>query len=308
MQYLIILLVVFSSNIFANTTDISVELNIGNKNDNFVREEARVMALIAASDDLPSLVSGVQQLNDGIYSENIKALGFANFHSELKTEVWDRVNGLYKATFSISLDVEKTMGLLNDASRNENAKASLLKAVDQIKQIAKDGITRSELIELKSISKRIVSGDYYKGMLTVDKLLRELNNELYIDSLNQLVEEFVSSAKVELVRNDTKKGLTQFNIKGNANWNEFKTITQKMENMLEVSKAKDVCLINDLGVFYVYDIASQKNILQKGLTGFDGKPAHFSNIPVIIYHSNNEDFLERFVNSIRVIECYKPWH
>lgn len=158
----IIFLMLLSAKLSASVmVDVSVPIHPSNKE--LTLQNAKTKAAKQAIGELPSIIWGSQSLSNEVYHEEIRAIGFAQAHVEIKDESWNYTDKKLTIKANVSWDHEKIMSILNDVKQGQDAK----KYVKQIETILQ-GINASDFIDSsaynKHIEARLLASPYYLGM------------------------------------------------------------------------------------------------------------------------------------------------
>jgi hypothetical protein len=130
---LLVFLLFFSTFTLAVTSEVSVdvEIPINGMPDSQVQNIAKNKAVVLAMEQLPKIVWGTETSINGNYSENIKAISFAQAQVEVTNELFDRVNQQYTLKANVSWDQSQVMTMLDEVQKGEKAKVTL----NQIKSL-----------------------------------------------------------------------------------------------------------------------------------------------------------------------------
>lgn len=161
----------------AQPVNVTVTEQIGARPDEIVRQSARVKAQWKAIDRLPVVISGIEQLKDDDYSQEIKALSAGDATVAVTNEVWDRQAGILTLTADVSLDSAKSLELIDEIRVSVEARARLKEVYQKLDSLAAAGmVNQPELIQAESERARILSEFLIRDSIAASKAATQ---ELY---------------------------------------------------------------------------------------------------------------------------------
>lgn len=125
-SFVVLLTCLFSSSFYCTAgSKITVDLNINGLSDTRLRTVAKNKAIAQAMNDLPTVIWGNQNISNGHYSEEIKAIGFAQADIKILNETFQRQTNSYILEAEVFWDEEKIMHVLAQVTKGEQAKKTL---------------------------------------------------------------------------------------------------------------------------------------------------------------------------------------
>lgn len=109
----------------ASAIEQAVSLSTQGKDDFIVRLEAKNQALLKSLDKLPTVIWGQENLENGRYTEQIRAIGYAHAKVTVLTEIFDRVRDTYSMTANVQFDEQAILNTLDKVSKGQRAQTTL---------------------------------------------------------------------------------------------------------------------------------------------------------------------------------------
>lgn len=190
----------------AAPVQVTVSINMNGKSDNQLRVIAKNKAILDALDKLPAVVWGTESSDNGMYTEAIKSIGFAQADVSVTSETFDRAEQRYTMEALVQWDQEKILSTLSLVQQGQNAK----KTLEQLKSLI-DPSSLKKYIDQKSTdlvppnveAEILVNPMFYATSFEEYKSLHlGLVTELAIALSNKLIEE-ATKVKFTLVSADS---------------------------------------------------------------------------------------------------------
>lgn len=292
MKYLLLFLVFVSLVSFAGT-QVTVEVALNGQPDDLVRQFARVKAQREGITNLPVLISGVERLVDGQFSEEIKAASIANVVVNPVSELWDRSHNKYLLTADVELDSENTLALMNLVKDSEYAMSKLKKAYEVIDSLSRlDRVTPSDYLKAKEAINSITSHSVVRS--TIEDSLKA--RQKYIEDAYQLYEAMYvltvleHNTKIEVTEVDSSKVYYSYTITHDFNKAGLYDFWTK-DDVLKRAWGKQqigLCLTGKAGITFV--ISDLSTNIEK--TGF-------------FYHKGDDNAVSNFKDYVKWSICDK---
>ncbi|MDC8832862.1 hypothetical protein [Alteromonas gilva] len=296
MKYLLLFLFIASSAVAAST-QVTVEVAVNGQPDDLVRQFARVKAQREGIVRLPVLITGVERLVNGQFSEEVKAASVAHVIVNPVNEQWDRANNKYTLTAEVELDSEKTLAVMALVKGSANAKDNLKKAyavIDRLSQL--DGTTASDYLKAKEAINSITSHTVVRS--TIESSLKA--RQKYVEEAFELYE---AMYVLPVLRNNTVLNITEvdeskvyytYTITQNFNKEGLNTYWSKNDVLKRAWKKQRIglCLTGKAGTTYVTsELANtwNRDIVNKGY----------------LYHNGNDDTVANFQDYVKWVVCDK---
>tara|TARA_R110000868_G_scaffold73885_6_gene213799 strand:- start:511 stop:1413 length:903 start_codon:yes stop_codon:yes gene_type:complete len=296
MKYLLLFLVFVSVVSFAGT-QVKVEVALNGQPDDLVRQFARVKAQREGITHLPVLISGVERIVDGQFSEEIKAASIANVVVNPVSELWDRSHNKYLLTADVELDRENTLALMNLVKDSEYAMSKLKKAYEVIDSLSRlDRVTPSDYLKAKEAINSITSHSVVRS--TIEDSLKA--RQKYIEDAYELYEAMYvlpvleHNTKIEVTEVDSSKVYYSYTIThdfNKAGLYDFWTKDDVLKRAWEKTRI-GLCLTGKAGTTFVTSDLSRAWSKDIEKTGF-------------FYHRGDDNAVENFKDYVKWSVCDK---
>ena len=296
MKYILLFIVFASVGAFAGT-QVTVEVGLNGQPDDLVRQFARVKAQREGITNLPVLISGVEKLVNGQYSEEVKAASIANVIVNPVSELWDRGQNKYVLTAEVELDAEKTLEVMNLVMDSEYAMTKLKKAYEVIERLSRmDNVTPGDYLKAKEAINSITSHSVVRT--TIDDSLKA--RQKYIEEAYELYESMYvlpileHNTKIEVTEVDSTKVYYSYTIKHGFNTeglNAFWTKDDVLKRAWEKTKIV-LCLTGKAGTTFVTSQLSKAQSRDFVKTGY-------------FYHRGDDNAVANFKDYVQWSVCDK---
>lgn len=190
-------LTITTANAASVLTDVEIQINGVDRNT--LMTHAKSTAVIQAIDKLPTVIWGEQHLMDEKFSEDIKAIGFAQADVKVLVEKYDLTRNTLSLKAQVSWDEAKMLSMLKSVQEGEAAKKrvrEITSLIDSIKvedHLSKDSYKK--LIEARLLASPLVTGE---SLVNAHQIYQTTLNQM-LDLRRQLVLHYISSIQVSAI-------------------------------------------------------------------------------------------------------------
>lgn len=198
----------------SDIVEVSITVSTDGKPDNAVREEGKLKAIDKAIERLPQLIEGKETLKNGMFIEHIKAVSYSVVNFELLSERWERDKQAYHLVANVSLDMERSFGLLSKLSDNKAKLNALMDAYASFQSSLNQNMAGYDFLEAFSDYEKLNLASIATPDIQVLIKANEERRKVFVEKYNELMRHVAESIEIALVNVNVETMLADYKVTG----------------------------------------------------------------------------------------------
>ena len=200
MRSILFIFIFFSLPLYASDiVEVRITVSTDGKPDNAVREEGKLKAIDKAIERLPQLIEGKETLNNGMFIEHIKAVSYSVVNFELLSERWERDKQAYHLVANVSLDMERSLGLLSKLSANKAKINALMDAYSSFQSALNQNMAGYDFLEAFSEYEKLNLASIATPDINQLAKANEERRNVFVEKYNELMRHIAASMEIALI-------------------------------------------------------------------------------------------------------------
>ena len=233
--------------------EVRITVSTAGKPDTAVREEGKLKAIDKAIERLPQLIEGREAIHNGVFIEHIKAVSHSVVDYELLSERWERDKQTYYLVANVSLDMERSFGLLSKLSASKAKINALMDAYASFQSALNKNMAGYDFLEAFSEYEKLNLASIATPDINQLVKASEERRNVFIEKYNELMRHVASSMEVALVNVDVEKMTADYQVTGLNPYREIQKLLVFLgDTAVDLNMLASVCGFSNADYHFKY--------------------------------------------------------
>ena len=233
--------------------EVRITVSTAGKPDTAVREEGKLKAIDKAIERLPQLIEGREVIHNGVFIEHIKAVSYSVVDYELLSERWERDKQTYYLVANVSLDMERSFGLLSKLSASKAKINALMDAYASFQSALNKNMAGYDFLEAFSEYEKLNLASIATPDINQLVKASEERRNVFIEKYNELMRHVASSMEVALVNVDVEKMTADYQVTGLNPYREIQKLLAFLgDTTVDLTLLASVCGFSNADYHFKY--------------------------------------------------------
>lgn len=255
MRIILFLFVFFSLPLYASDiVEVRITLSTTGKPDTAVREEGKLKAIDKAIERLPQLIEGRETINNnGEFIEHIKAVSYSVVDYELLSERWERDKQTYHLVANVSLDMERSFGLLSKLSANKAKMNALMDAYASLQSALNKNMAGYDFLEVLSEYEKLNLASIATPDIQMLATANKERKKIFIEKYNELMRHVAASMDIALVNVNVETMMADYEVTGINPYREIQKLLAFLgDTTVDLTLMASVCGFSNADYHFKY--------------------------------------------------------
>ncbi|AGP79922.1 hypothetical protein I633_22511 (plasmid) [Alteromonas mediterranea 615] len=254
MRSILFIFIFFSLPLYASDiVEVRITVSTDGKPDNAVREEGKLKAIDKAIERLPQLIEGKETLNNGMFIEHIKAVSYSVVNFELLSERWERDKQAYHLVANVSLDMERSFGLLSKLSANKAKINALMDAYSSFQSALNQNMAGYDFLEAFSEYEKLNLASIATPDINQLAKANEERRNVFVEKYNELMRHIAASMEIALIDVNVEAMTADYEVTGLNPYKEIQKLLAFLgDTTVDLNLMASVCGFSNADYHFKY--------------------------------------------------------